>query len=133
MAKIQVGRFVRLLLILMAVVLALPTAADGAFGTDAAAAPARHSASGAGSASTAPVASDPSEDGEAALGRCLPRRGGRAAATVCVPAPPGTAVSTDAPVRTEGGLRLAAPLTGRQAVPVSRSGELPVHHLVFRC
>lgn len=27
----------------------------------------------------------------------------------------------------------AAPVTGRQAVPLSRSGELPVAHQVFRC
>lgn len=133
MAKIQVGRFGRLLLILMAVVLALPIAVDGAYEDHVAAGPARNSASGAGSPGAAALASDASEDPETAAGRCPPRRGGRSTATVCAPAPPGTPVSTAGRARTEGGLAVAASLTGRQARPVSRSGELPVHHLVFRC
>ncbi|MFH8685131.1 hypothetical protein [Streptomyces lydicus] len=134
MAAIQVRGLGRLLLLVVALVLALPLVAGGAYGERAAAPPVGKGATGAESpGSAAPVASDPSGHPEAAGDRCQPRRGGRSAATLCAPAPPGTPVSTAGPVRTEGGLRATAPLTGRQAVPLSRSGELPVRHLVFRC
>ncbi|REK85661.1 hypothetical protein DY245_36750 [Streptomyces inhibens] len=141
MAKIRVGRLGRLLLIVVAVVLALPTATEGVYGEIAAAARATNRAAGAGtgtgsgtgSSGVAPVASDDSEHPESGADRCQPRRGGGSTATVTAPTPPGTTVSTAGPVRTEGGLRVTVPLTGRQAVPLSRSGELPVHHRVFRC
>ncbi|UKY51956.1 hypothetical protein [Streptomyces inhibens] len=139
MAKIRVGRLGRLLLIVVAVVLALPTATEGVYGEIAAAAAAMNRASGTGTGSgtgssgVAPMASDASEHPESGADRCQPRRGGGSTATVTAPTPPGTTVSTAGPVRTEGGLRVTVPLTGRQAVPLSRSGELPVHHRVFRC
>ncbi|MFJ6602088.1 hypothetical protein [Streptomyces lydicus] len=134
MTTIQVRGLGRLLLIVVTLVLALPLVAGGTYGERAAAPPAAgNSAAGTGSPGSAPLASDPSDHPEAAGDRCQPRRGGRSAATLCAPAPPGTPVSTAGPVRTEGGLRVTVPLTGRQAVPLSRSGELPVRHLVFRC
>ncbi|MEU9121157.1 hypothetical protein AB0C96_15105 [Streptomyces sp. NPDC048506] len=134
MAKIRVGRLGRLLLIVVAVVLALPLVANGAYGERAAAAPARSGTAGAGSPDTAPTASDAAEHPEKATDRCQPRRSGRSTATVAVPTPSGTPVSTAQRVRTEAGpAGINAALTGRQAVPLSRSGELPVHHLVFRC
>ncbi|MEU5214353.1 hypothetical protein [Streptomyces sp. NPDC020742] len=130
MATIRVGGLGRLLLILLAVVLALPLCADGAYGARRTAA---SSSAGPRSTDAAPVASEGSEHPEVAAHRCPPRRSGRSAATLCAPTPPGTPVSTSEPERTEAGVGIAAPLTGRQAVPVSRSGELPVHHGVFRC
>ncbi|MFJ3953651.1 hypothetical protein SLV14_003363 [Streptomyces sp. Je 1-4] len=135
MAKIRVRGLGRLLLIVMAVLLALPLGADGVYGERATAAPASTGAGRTGSPGTAPWASDPAEteNPESGSDRCPPRRDGRSTASVSAPTPPFTTVSTTAPVRTEGGLHLTAPLTGRQAVPVSRSGELPLQHLVFRC
>ncbi|MFG2831604.1 hypothetical protein ACGFWI_29730 [Streptomyces sp. NPDC048434] len=133
MAKTRVGGLGRLLLIVMAVVLALPTLAEGAYGESASAAPAANGAVRPGPAGTAPLASDTSEHPEPGGDRCQPRRGGRSTAMVSAPRPPVTTVSTTGPVHTECGLRVTVPLTGRQAVPLSRSGELPVHHLVFRC
>lgn len=137
MAKIRVGGLGRLLLIVVAVVLALPTFLDGAYGEGAGTAPARNpvrnNAAGAGALGIAPTASDASEHPDAATDRCQPRRSGRSTATVAAPAPPGTPVSTVEPVRPEGGRGVTTPLTGRQAVPLSRSGELPVQHGVFRC
>ncbi|WP_327704247.1 hypothetical protein OG530_23235 [Streptomyces decoyicus] len=133
MAKIRVGGLGRFLLIVVVVVLALPTLAEGAYGQSPAAAPATNGATRAGSAGTTTTDSDTSEHPESGSDRCQPRRGGRSTATVSAPPPPVTTVSTADRVRTDGGLRVTVPLTGRQAVPVSRSGELPVHHLVFRC
>lgn len=135
MAKIRVRGLGRLLLIVMAVLLALPLGADGVYGERATAAPASTGAGRTGSPGTAPWASDPAEteNPESGSDRCPPRRDGRSTASVSAPTPPFTTVSTTAPVRTEGGLHLTAPLTGRRAVPVSRSGELPLQHLVFRC
>ncbi|MCX5451438.1 hypothetical protein [Streptomyces nigrescens] len=133
MAKIRVRGLGRLLLIVMAVLLALPMGADGVYGERATAAPASTGAGRTGSPGTAPWASDPAENEESGSDRCPPRRDGRSTASVSAPTPPFTTVSTTAPVRTEGVPRLTAPLTGRRAVPVSRSGELPVQHLVFRC
>ncbi|MFE6742135.1 hypothetical protein [Streptomyces tubercidicus] len=130
MTTLRVHGFGRLLLIVMAVLLALPMGAEGVYGAPAAAAPI--------TGRTAPPAptssvSDPAENPESGSDRCPPRRDGRSSAAVSAPTPPLTTVSTAAPVRTGGGLPLTAPLTGRRAVPVSRSGELPVQHLVFRC
>lgn len=133
MAKIRVGGLGRLLLIVVAVVLALPTFIDGAYGEGAATAPGRNNAAGTGTSGIAPTASDDSEHPDSATDRCQPRRSGRSTATVAAPAPPGTPVSTVEPVRPEGGRGVTAALTGRQAVPLSRSGELPVQHGVFRC
>ncbi|WP_310728739.1 hypothetical protein [Streptomyces sp. N2A] len=81
-----------------------------------------------------PVLGDAFGHPHAAREGCPARRGGRSTGSLCAPAPSGKAVSTAAPVWTvQGGSAISAPLTGRQAVPLSRSGELPVHHLVFRC
>ncbi|MEU8685031.1 hypothetical protein [Streptomyces sp. NPDC048611] len=132
MAKTRVRGLGRLLLIVMAVLLALPMGAEGVYGERLTAAPPAN-----GTGRTAPPApdwtSDPSENPESGGDRCPPRRDGRSSAPVSAPAPPATTVSTAAPVRSRSRLPLAAPLTGRQAVPLSRSGELPVQHLVFRC
>ncbi|AZS73435.1 hypothetical protein DDE74_23005 [Streptomyces lydicus] len=135
MAKIRVRGLGRLLLIVMAVLLALPLGADGVYGERATAAPASTGAGRTGSPGTAPWASDPAEteNPESGSDRCPPRRDGRSTASLSAPTPPVTTVSTTAPARTGGGLHLTAPLTGRRAVPVSRSGELPLQHLVFRC
>ncbi|MFE1173502.1 hypothetical protein [Streptomyces sp. NPDC058773] len=133
MAKIRVHGFGRLLLIVMAVLLALPMGADGVYGERATATTALNAAGRTGPPGPAPSASDPSENPESGGDRCPPRRDGRSTAAVSAPTPPVSTVSTGAPVRTGSRLPLAAPLTGRQAVPVSRSGELPVHHGVFRC
>ncbi|WP_051799257.1 hypothetical protein [Streptomyces sp. NRRL S-337] len=81
-----------------------------------------------------PVVGDTFGHPHAAREGCPARRGGRSTGSLCAPAPSGKAVSTAAPVGTvQGGSAISAPKTGRQAVPLSRSGELPVHHLVFRC
>lgn len=81
-----------------------------------------------------PVVGDAFGHPHAAREGCPARRGGRSTGSLCAPVPSGKAVSTAAPVGTvQGGSAISAPLTGRQAVPLSRSGELPVHHLVFRC
>lgn len=134
MAKIRVRGLGRLLLIVMAVLLALPMGAEGVYGERTAAAPATSPAGRTGAPGPTPWASDPSsEEPESGSDRCPPRRDGRSTAAVSAPTPPLTTVSTAAPARSGGALRLTAPLTGRQAVPVSRSGELPVQHAVFRC
>ncbi|GES31123.1 hypothetical protein AB0G60_34315 [Streptomyces angustmyceticus] len=133
MAKIRVGGLGRLLLIVVAVALALPLVAHPAYGERTAT---RSAAAGDGRAEspgTARWGSDLSENPESGSDRCQPRRGGRSAATLSAPRPPLTTVSATGPVRAEGALTVTAPLTGRQAVPLSRSGELPVRHLVFRC
>ncbi|MEW1754190.1 hypothetical protein ACIQU1_35835 [Streptomyces angustmyceticus] len=130
MAKIRVGGLGRLLLIVVAVALALPLVAHPAYGEGTRAPSAAGRAEPAG---TARWGSDLSENPESGSDRCQPRRGGRSAATLSAPQPPLTTVSTTGPVRAEGALTVTAPLTGRQAVPLSRSGELPVQHLVFRC
>ncbi|MCF3148475.1 hypothetical protein [Streptomyces platensis] len=133
MAKIRVRGLGRLLLIVMAVLLALPMDAEGVYGERTPAAPASSGAGRTGPAGPTPWASDSSENPESGSDRCPPRRDGRSTASVSAPTPPLTTVSTAAPARTGGRLHLTAPLTGRRAVPVSRSGELPVQHAVFRC
>ncbi|MFJ9471704.1 hypothetical protein [Streptomyces caniferus] len=133
MAKIRVGGLGRLLLILVAVALALPLVAGAACGERAAVPSAAAGAGRAEPPGTAQWGSDLSENPESGSHRCQPRRGGRSAATLSAPPPPLTTVSTAGPVRTAGALTVTVPLTGRRAVPLSRSGELPVHHLVFRC
>ncbi|MFE7546279.1 hypothetical protein [Streptomyces platensis] len=133
MAKIRVRGLGRLLLIVMAVLLALPMGAEGVYGEPAAAAPATSGAGRTGPPGPTPWASDSSENPESGSDRCPPRRDGRSTASVSAPTPPLTTVSTAAPARTGGALRLTAPLTGRRAVPVSSSGELPLQHAVFRC
>ncbi|SOE11980.1 hypothetical protein SAMN06272775_2969 [Streptomyces sp. 2323.1] len=146
MAKTRAGRIGRLLLIVVALVLALPAIAGGAYGesVSATAKSAAHSAS-PGSASPdsdspdgdspddVQWASKTSEHPESGADRCRTRHGGRSTATVSAPHPPRTTVSSAGPVRTESGLSVTVPLTGRRAVPLSRSGELPVRHLVIRC
>ncbi|MFF3542162.1 hypothetical protein [Streptomyces platensis] len=133
MAKIRVRGPGRLLLIVMAVLLALPMGAEGVYGERTAAAPATNGVGRTGPPGPTPWASDSSENPESGSDRCPPRRDGRSTASVSAPTPPLTTVSTAAPARTGDGLHLAAPLTGRRAVPVSRSGELPLQHAVFRC
>lgn len=136
MAKIRVRGLGRLLLIVVTVVLALSLGTDAVYGEHApAAAPATIGAGRTAPSGTEPRASDSStaESPESGSDRCPTRREGRSTASVTAPTPPVTTVSTADRGRTEGGLRLTAPLTGRQAVPLTRSGELPLQHAVFRC
>ncbi|PBC84165.1 hypothetical protein SAMN05428945_1211 [Streptomyces sp. 2224.1] len=137
MAKIRVRGLGRLLLIVVTVVLALSLGAEAVYGEHASAAPAMNGAGRTAPSGTDPRASDTSasEHPESGSDRCPPRRDGRSAASVSAPTPPVTTVSTAGRGRdrTEGGLGLTAPLTGRQAVPLTRSGELPLQHAVFRC
>ncbi|MFI1161784.1 hypothetical protein [Streptomyces sioyaensis] len=146
MAKTRVGRIGRLLLIVVALVLALPAIAGGAYG-ESVSATSRSAARSDSPDSDSPDsdsrdsdsrddtqwASDTSEHPASGADRCRTRHGGRSTATVSAPHPPRTTVSSAGPVRTEGGLSVTVPLTGRRAVPLSRSGELPVRHLVIRC
>ncbi|MFD5735388.1 hypothetical protein ACFWIY_21545 [Streptomyces sioyaensis] len=146
MAKTRAGRIGRLLLIVVALVLALPAIAGGAYGesvsataksTTRSASPDSDSPDGASPDGASPDdvqwASKTSEHPESGADRCRTRHGGRSTATVSAPHPPRTTVSSAGPVRTESGLSVTVPLTGRRAVPLSRSGELPVQHLVIRC
>ncbi|WP_433857636.1 hypothetical protein [Streptomyces kronopolitis] len=131
MAKTRAGLLGRLLLLVVALVLALPAVAGGAY---AASGPAAAKSTARGDApDDAQWASDASEHQEPGADRCRTRHGGRSTATVSVPVPPRTTVSSAGPLRAEGGPGRTVPLTGRRAVPVWRSGELPVRHLVFRC
>ncbi|MFI2190247.1 hypothetical protein [Streptomyces sioyaensis] len=144
MAKTRVGRIGRLLLIVVALVLALPAVAGGAYG-ESVSATAKSAARSDSPDSDSPDsdsgdspddvqwASKTSEHPESGADRCRTRHGGRSTATVSAPHPPRTTVSSAGPVRTESGLSVTVPLTGRRAVPLSRSGELPVRHLVIRC
>ncbi|MFH8571872.1 hypothetical protein [Streptomyces sp. NPDC017993] len=132
MAKVRVGILCRLLAILAAVVLALPALAEGAYGKAVAAAAPAFAATAA-TPRAAQLAVDAAEHQETGADRCQSRRGGRSAATVSAPAPLSTPLSTATPVRPVSGLAVTVPLTGRQAVPLSRSGELPVRHRAFRC
>ncbi|MGX1855685.1 hypothetical protein OIU91_19020 [Streptomyces sp. NBC_01456] len=131
MAKTRAGRLGRLLLLVVALVLALPAVAGGAYGASGPVT--AKSAARGDSPDDAQWASDTSEHQESGGDRCRTRHGGRSTATVSAPVPPRTTVSSAGPVHAEGGLSRTVPLTGRRAVPVSRSGELPVRHLVFRC
>ncbi|GAU71653.1 hypothetical protein SSP35_70_00030 [Streptomyces sp. NBRC 110611] len=148
MAKVRVDGLGRLLLIVVSVVLALPTVAGGAYEEHAAAVPARTSAIGAGPRDPAPTGSrDPApmaadapdhpkysaDRGHPRHSSGHPRRSSRASVAYAAHGRSVTPVSTAEPVWTDGGTGITAPLTGRQAVPLSRSGELPVHHGVFRC
>ncbi|MDX3228196.1 hypothetical protein [Streptomyces sp. ME19-01-6] len=64
---------------------------------------------------------------------CQGLRGARAPLTAPTPTgKPGCVCGCDAG-RLEPRTTAVAPLTGRQAVPVSRSGELPVSLQIFRC
>ncbi|GAU68968.1 hypothetical protein SSP35_09_02130 [Streptomyces sp. NBRC 110611] len=144
MAKIRIGGLGQLLLIVVAAVLTL-TVADGAYGERAAPTSAR---GGAGSRSAAPVArttapvaapmasgasddaESTSDDTESTSDPCPVRRCSRSTAE---PARSGTLVSAAEWAEADSGPGITAPLTGRQAVPLSRSGELPVRHGVFRC
>ncbi|MEU7434385.1 hypothetical protein AB0B07_26665 [Streptomyces sioyaensis] len=146
MAKTRAGRIGRLLLIVVALVLALPAIAGGAYG-ESVSATAKSTARSASPDSDSPDSESPdgdspddvqwasktSEHPESGTDRCRTRHGGRSTATVSAPHPPRTTVSSAGPVRTESGLSVTVPLTGRRAVPLSRSGELPVQHLVIRC
>ncbi|MEU5546513.1 hypothetical protein AB0G85_29575 [Streptomyces sioyaensis] len=141
MAKTRAGRIGRLLLIVVALVLALPAIAGGAYG-ESVSATAKSAARSASPDSDSPDGGSPddvqwasktSEHPESGADRCRTRHGGRSTATVSAPHPPRTTVSSAGPVRTESGLSVTVPLTGRRAVPLSRSGELPVQHLVIRC
>lgn len=151
MAKTRAGRIGRLLLIVVALVLALPAIAGGAYG-ESVSATAKSAARSASPDSDSPDSDSPdsvspdgdspddvqwasktSEHPESGTDRCRTRHGGRSTATVSAPHPPRTTVSSAGPVRTESGLSVTVPLTGRRAVPLSRSGELPVQHLVIRC
>ncbi|MFI1741465.1 hypothetical protein [Streptomyces sioyaensis] len=146
MAKTRAGRIGRLLLIVVALVLALPAIAGGAYG-ESVSATAKSAARSASPGSDSPDSDSPdgdspddvqwasktSEHPESGADRCRTRHGGRSTATVSAPHPPRTTVSSAGPVRTESGLSVTVPLTGRRAVPLSRSGELPVRHLVIRC
>ncbi|MFG2529058.1 hypothetical protein [Streptomyces sp. NPDC048516] len=135
MAKIRVRGLGRLLLIVVTVVLALSLGTDAVYGEHAPAAPAANGVGRTAPSGTEPRASDTStaENPESGSDRCPPRRDGRSTASVAAPTPPVTTVSTAGRGRTGGGLRLTVPLTGRQAVPLTRSGELPLRHAVFRC
>ncbi|MFF4607670.1 hypothetical protein ACFY12_33645 [Streptomyces sp. NPDC001339] len=152
MAKIRVDGLGRLLLIVVAVVLALPTVAGGTYEESAAAVPARAGSVGAGtgtgpgdpapmgSPDPAPMAADAPDHPKYSADRGHPRhssghprRNGRSSVACAAQGRSVTPVSTAEPVRTNGGTGITAALTGRQAVPLSRSGELPVHHGVFRC
>ncbi|MFI9078974.1 hypothetical protein ACIGW8_21280 [Streptomyces sioyaensis] len=141
MAKTRAGRIGRLLLIVVALVLALPAIAGGAYG-ESVSATAKSATRSASPDADSPDGASPdgvqwasktSEHPESGADRCRTRHGGRSTATVSAPHPPRTTVSSAGPVRTEGGLSVTVPLTGRRAVPLSRSGELPVQHLVIRC
>ncbi|MEX2973916.1 hypothetical protein [Streptomyces sp. C184] len=141
MAKTRAGRIGRLLLIVVALVLALPAIAGGAYG-ESVSATAKSATRSASPDSDSPDGASPddvqwasktSEHPESGADRCRTRHGGRSTATVSAPHPPRTTVSSAGPVRTESGLSVTVPLTGRRAVPLSRSGELPVQHLVIRC
>ncbi|MFI9051868.1 hypothetical protein [Streptomyces sp. NPDC053427] len=131
------GRFLLVVAALVAVVLVLPVGAWGGYGEayEARAAAARTAAggSGPGAAAATPATPDSHDPPEAAADRYRPRRGGRSAAAVSAPPPLSTPLSTASPVRHPDGLPGSVPLTGRQAVPLSRSSELPVQHHVFRC
>ncbi|GAU71641.1 hypothetical protein SSP35_65_00020 [Streptomyces sp. NBRC 110611] len=133
MAKIRIGGFCWLLLIVVAAILALPIVADGAYGERTAAAPAPRS----GTPVTAPMVSSASDDTEStsddtesASDHCPVRRCGR---TTVEPARSGPLMSTTEQAWTDSGPGITAPLTQREAVPLSKSGELPVQHGVFRC
>ncbi|MEV0375796.1 hypothetical protein AB0I10_39740 [Streptomyces sp. NPDC050636] len=133
MAKVRVGVLCRLLGIVAALVLALPTVAHGVRGGLAALAPPALSATAPAGPRTSQPAVTAHEHPDSVAVHCQQRHGGRSAATVSAPMPLSTPLSTSCPVRTVGGLTVTGPQTGRQAVPLSRSGELPVRHRSFRC
>ncbi|MFG2139179.1 hypothetical protein [Streptomyces sp. NPDC048650] len=136
MASSRTHRLGRFLWVVVAVLLLIPAVAGAAYGeTSGGSAGAARAATGPGAgapaAATPPLEAD--DDPETATHRGRPRRGGRPATAVSAPAPASTPPSPACPVRDAAGTPGSGPSTGRQTVPLSRSGELPVRHLVFRC
>ncbi|MFI7101688.1 hypothetical protein ACIBK8_20240 [Streptomyces sp. NPDC050161] len=133
----RTAALVRLLLVAIAFLLSVPAAPPGTYGASAARPVAPVAAnlpgpSGISAPRTSAVAHDAEEE-ESVGERIQPRRSGRSVAAPSAPTPHSVPLPSSAPVRTAGGLALTAPLTARHAVPLTRSGELPVQHGVFRC
>ncbi|MEV5594178.1 hypothetical protein [Streptomyces sp. NPDC052496] len=133
----------RVLLFLLAALLAFPVGTEGAYGRDTegaygrtAGSPYGRTAEGRSGASAAEVAA-PYEDGgpaDSAAGHCPTGRAARSATGI--PAfHPGDQVrsASDPTVPPAAGPAPAAPVTGRRAVPLKSSGQLPISHRVFRC
>ncbi|MFG2225923.1 hypothetical protein [Streptomyces sp. NPDC048644] len=132
----RTAALVRLLLVAIALILSVPAAPPGTYGASAARLVAPVAAnlpgpSGTSAPRTSAVARDAEE--ESVGERIQPRRSGRSVAAPSAPTPHSVPLPSSAPVRTAGGLALTASLTARHAVPLARSGELPVRHGVFRC
>ncbi|MEU4200651.1 hypothetical protein [Streptomyces sp. NPDC045470] len=123
----------RVLLFLMAALLAFPVGAEGAYG--------RAAGAGAGGRAgtqtvglAAPYAYEDGGPAESAGERCPTGRAARSATGVPAFHPGDQARgANDRTVPPVTGPGPAAPATGRSAVPPRRSGQLPISHRVFRC
>ncbi|MFD7662761.1 hypothetical protein [Streptomyces sp. NPDC059788] len=119
----------RVLLFLMAALLAFPVGAEVTYG---------RAAGGRGGAqavdAVAPYAYEDGGPADSMAEHCPTGRAARSAtgAPACHPGDQ-TRCASDPTVPPATGPRPAAPVTGRRAVPLTRSGQLPISHRVFRC
>ncbi|OKI07224.1 hypothetical protein A6A06_35460 [Streptomyces sp. CB02923] len=119
----------RVLLFLVAALLAFPAGAEGAY--------ARAAGGRAGTQTVGAAAAYAYEDGgpaDPAAERCPTGRTPRSATGVPASHPGDqTRCASDPTVPPATGPAPTAPVTGRRAVPLTRSGQLPISHRVFRC
>ncbi len=125
----------RVLLFLLAVLLAFPVGSEGAHGRTAGA-----GAGAGGRAGTqtvgvaAPFAYEEGGPADSASERCPTGRAARSATGIPAFHPGDQARgASDPTVPPATGPDPAAPVTGHRAVPLRRSGQLPISHRVFRC
>ncbi|MFH8408041.1 hypothetical protein ACH4FX_25065 [Streptomyces sp. NPDC018019] len=131
----------RVLLFVVAALLAFPVGAEGAYGR----APGAGITAGAGTGvraagvrgaldAVAPYAYEEGGPADSVAERCPTGRAARS--TTGVPAfHPGdqTRCASDPTVPPAAGPSPTAPVTGHRAMPLTRSGQLPISHRVFRC
>ncbi|MFH9419826.1 hypothetical protein [Streptomyces sp. NPDC017529] len=124
----------RVLLFVMAALLAFPVRFDGAYGQ--AAGGGASARAGTHTASVvAPYAHDDRDSADTATERCPTGRSARSATGIPASHPGGdqTRCATDPTVPPAAAPHPTAPVTGCRAVPLTRSGQLPISHRVFRC
>ncbi|MFH8349107.1 hypothetical protein [Streptomyces sp. NPDC018045] len=119
----------RVLLFLVAVLLAFPVGTEGTYGRVAGS---RAGTQAAGVA--APYAYEEGGPADSATERCPTGRAARSATGApAFQSGDQTRGASDPTVPPAAGPDPTAPVTGRRAVPLTRSGQLPISHRVFRC
>ncbi|WP_030673352.1 hypothetical protein [Streptomyces rimosus] len=129
----------RVLLFVLAALLAFPVGGERAYGRVAqgrttVAAGGADAARGGVRAAVAPYAYEDGGPADPTAERCPTGRATRSATGIPASHPGDqTRCASDPTVPPAEGPPPAAPVTGNRAVPLMRSGQLPVSHRVFRC